>query len=329
MVLGLKNWKVALLLSIIVPTSLLVTFRLTGLLHGALTISETKMLESVKLDIERPDDMTDIKDDVNSTYTDAELVMDCSVFVDDLGGNILSMIVKVNVSVFRGFVSNLNLTFWEDFENSRLDFWSEDYWLTAYSHGENLSISDHVDFRRGSGLKAFLELRGENQSKGVYFDGFMDWWLSSPSNHTHHMELNVELIYFNGSVFKKIIQPLQLTIGPDNNNSPDLADSIQMGTTYSGLYLGVDDDVDFYKVNVPQERAFYVKADVEEEMHPHPDFEVLVYDPHGNFSGSSPHDYHHYLQFDANIGGEWLIETRVHWYYRGFYSLIVDFTTGT
>lgn len=322
------KWTAALLLAIIVPVSLLVAFRLTGLFHGPLSISESKVLEMAKLEVERPDDMADITEGVNNTYEDEYASINCSIFEYAIFDNILHMRLDLSAAIVQGFVSNINLTFWEDFEDSRIYF-GDDVIHGHLSYAENLSIGDYVEFHQKSGLKAFLELTGENQSKKVQFYHFMEWWLSSPQNYTHQMAINVEFIYFNGTVYREIIQPFQLILSLDNNNSFDTATQLAMQDYLAKQYIGGEDKADYYKVNVPQGYMIFIEAkaaDIDGEV---PSFYVLLYDPQKIQRVKSGWDYNVTIDYAPDIAGDWFVKVlRAFDWSSGYYNLSIHVISG-
>ena len=158
------------------------------------------------------------------------------------------------------------------------------------------------------------------------------WYLDTNNNQAHSLNVTAMLIYCKCTPSGPVEQPpIQtsafLNICPDDNNNQDTADPIQIGRTYSRLYIGPYDDVDFYKVNVSPGTGFYVCASADYYYSVVPDFTISVYDPYGNPRDTSPHGYYHNLGFVADIGGEWLIKASKYGNH-GYYSLIVDFLGG-
>lgn len=48
------NWKIVLLLSIVIPICLVTSFKLSGILHEPMAIAETAVLDVTKGEFERP-----------------------------------------------------------------------------------------------------------------------------------------------------------------------------------------------------------------------------------------------------------------------------------
>lgn len=263
-----RDWKALMFLSIALPVGLLVTFRFTGLTKQPTeTISEITTLDTIHWSGERPTDMTNIKESITG-FCEDETSLIHQIFVsfytpEDPGGRpALWLWVNESASVKLGFVSSLNFTFWEDYNGSGIQFIEFHSWLkgdTLYSHAENLSIIDHAHGVYDSGPKGFVALAGTNQPESVHFDGWLSWLLCSPTNRTHLMKVNMETVYFNGTVFKKVIQPFELRIGPDDNNSFEAADPLGNGS-HKALWLGGYDTVDYYCVHAEKGDTIYVNA---------------------------------------------------------------------
>lgn len=221
-----QKWKTLTLLSIIVPVGLLVSLRLTGILpepEGPI-IAETITLETVKWEIERPPGYINIWDNLESLYEE-EIKLWQEISIDDYyteswgygGSDYIALMINLTASLEAGFVNSVNITFSEDYGNSEIRFFEVQAWPKFYSHAENFSISDYAHHLWGSGLKAFMELTGVDHPKRVRFDGIVHWILRSPKDKTHLMEIATELVYYNGTAFKKIVQPFQLKIALGNN----------------------------------------------------------------------------------------------------------------
>lgn len=336
-----QKWKTFTLLSIIIPVSLLVSLRLAGILsepEGPITIAETTTLQTVKWKSERPYSHLNIRENARGLYK-KEIKLSQEILIDDYhteswgydGSDYVVLTINATATLQTGFVNSANITFREDSENSEIRFFEVQAWPKFYSHAENLSIIDYAHHLPGSGLKAFMELTGVNRPKSVHFDGIVHWVLSSSKNETHSMEIATELVYYNGTVYKKIVQPFQLQIAPDDNDGFETAQEIREGY-YPRLYIGpadVGDIRDYYKIYVAEGQR--IKVDVNGTAwswpilpNPSPNFNLYLYDPERNLVFASEREnYFQSIDFVANTTGFWFIEVRVVGDY-GFYSLTVS-----
>lgn len=336
-----QRWKPLTLLSIIVPVSLLVSLRLTGILSGPeqpITIAETITLETVKWESERSYGHIDIRENVRGLY-EKEIKLSQEISIEHYiakgwgweGLDYFTLVINLTADLQAGFVNNVNITFREDYENSMIEFFEVQAWPEFYSRAENLSIVDYEHFLWKKGLKAFMELVGENRPKSVHFDGIVHWVLSSSKNETHSMEIALELVYYNGTTYKKVVQPFQLKIAPDNNDGFETAQEIREGY-YPRLYIGpsdVGDIRDYYKIYVAEGQRIkvYVNGTAWSwpiSTNPSPYFGLYLYDPERNLVFASEREnYFQSIDFVANTTGFWFFEVRIHGSY-GFYSLGVS-----
>jgi len=313
-----RKWISLTLLSIVVPVALLTTFKITGVLREPATIAETKTLEPVEWEIERPSSTIDIDDTVKNLHNDGNVLIDSAVFIghyvnhfSDYGSSdFVNLLVNVTATLQAGFISSVNITFWEDYENSEAEFFEVNAWPKFYSHVENLSIIDYAHHLWGKGLKAFMELAEVNRPKSVDFGGIVHWILGSPQNHTNQMEVDVELVYFNGTAYKKTVQPFLLEIGPDDNNSFETADEVTV-EAYP-LYIGGYDTDDYYKIYVNQGYAISVYVNITSALIPN--IEIYLYDPEQNYKAHTSliaPPYYARLNFTADSSGYWFFRIRL------------------
>jgi len=323
----LKSWKVALLLSIVLPMGLLTTFRLSGILREPLTITENKTLDAVSWSMERPIASIDVKGLLIGVY-DEDVLANFTVFVDDYhdhfsdygGGDFMNMQVNVTAYISGGFIHSVNITFWDDYKGSFVEFFEEHAWPKYYAHVANLSIIRHEDWLIKPGLKAFVELASVNSPKSVSFSFFAHWVLRSPQNYTHQLEVRFELVYFKGTAYKKIVQPCLLKIGPDDNNSFEKAEEMVAGKTYK-FYIGPN-DVDYYKVYLNEGYTLNIKF-LNWQSIPITNCDLELYNPNRKLAAYSTHNYTHTITYQINYSGYWFL--RVNWLAgHGFYTLTLE-----
>jgi len=207
--------KVLFILSIIIPVGLLTSFRLTGILEGPITISETITLETIRWEFQRPDNATAtyINDVVEASYNNDGLTANPRIYilyyVDRPYGSYfdsLRMVFSINSTIINqdGFIESVYVVLNKD-QLCQID-WKE----TAF-HFENLSLVERVEGYKSS-TKAYVGLTGANHSDSVYFSSEISWDLLTPNNQSHQIRVAYELTYYSGTAYKKIIQPFELVI---------------------------------------------------------------------------------------------------------------------
>ncbi|MGQ9459969.1 MAG: hypothetical protein ACUVRA_01890 [Candidatus Bathyarchaeaceae archaeon] len=251
-----RDLKVLTLLAVVLPVSLLVSFRLAGILQEPKTIIETITLEAVEWEIERPDVIWGpINEIVQNTYTDDG----CSILFDILiasyitgpdrygGSDFLSLGAEVKANVSEGFVEGLRISFSENYSGSQIDILEQDFPIS-----ENLETRNVVDYVDGAGgigegLKGYVEADGVNKPSHVYYRIWVDWILRSPENESHEMEVSLQLTYNNGTAFKKVVLPIILKLSEDAGDTFETAKEISFGN-YTGWIRITTDPEDFFKV---------------------------------------------------------------------------------
>ncbi len=208
-----REMKALFILSIIVPVSLLVTLRLTGILQEPITISETITLETIEWEFQRPSQTVTLDDELKSSYSSDEISVAMRVLMgkysdDDPAFNYDYVTIGVTANLT---VTNLNSFVEGVYVVIRKDSQSTVNWMDTELHFENLSLAERVGGYSWN-THAYIKLTGVNHSSSVYLSAAFFWSLLTSNNQTHQMELAFELTYFNGTAYKKVIQPFQLKI---------------------------------------------------------------------------------------------------------------------
>jgi hypothetical protein len=192
----------------------LTTFKLTGILQEPST-PENITLETIKWELERPNQFIYIDEKLKATYTSDEISSTFHVIIgayDEnsvayLGADYVDMAVRMNSTITNpnGFIESVRIVLRKGSQPSLVD------WLLTYLNFTNLSV---IDLAHGGKnyQDAYIQLAGVNHTDRIYFSATAVWSLLTPNNQTHQMEAVYELTYYNGTVYKKIIQPFQLKI---------------------------------------------------------------------------------------------------------------------
>lgn len=206
----------ALILSVVLPISLFISFRLTGILQE--TITETITLETIRWEFKRPNQSVILNETLKSPYSNGEIstIMTVRIWKYDVDGLFLDDLVTITVSTNlttimpKSFVENVYIVLQTDYQ-------SPVGWIHTDFRFENLSLID-VEEWGWRGTKAYVNLKGMNHPKGAYFSGLPLYRLKTPNNQTHQLEVIFELTYYNGTAYKEVIQPFQLKFLGDEGN---------------------------------------------------------------------------------------------------------------
>jgi hypothetical protein len=206
----IKNWKTVFLLSIIVPVSLLATFKITGIIKEPMAITETVTLEAVgkQIVIEEPHKNEYHIFDINAPpFTNDEALFNLKTQVQfwwsrmKISSSHCILDMYMNASVNSGFIQSFFAVF-----NSSIG--SSLSWPEPEFDFQNLSLTQKAD-GRGS---AFVELAGINWPAEVSLHAEFVWGvLDDSENATNTLNAEFQLTYYNGTTFKKVVQPFSIT----------------------------------------------------------------------------------------------------------------------
>jgi hypothetical protein len=204
-----REWKALLVLSIVVPVGLLVTFRLTGVLKEPAKI-ENITLETVEYTFARPDRDVTIDERLDSMHSDVEVSANTFVLMGHYGesdpassySDWVTIRIEAGITLKgSGFVQGFEAVLNPDSPQSEID------WLELHFALANLSR-----VRTAQGHSALVKLVGVNQPSTIHFTAVLTWYLYGPKNQSHQMEVVCETTYFNGTVYKRLVQPFRLTL---------------------------------------------------------------------------------------------------------------------
>jgi len=217
--LNSREMKALFVLSIVAPVSILASLRLTRVLQEPRTISETITLEAVKWEFERPqpDQSIAIFDNLNVTYVGNGASVTFSLELRQyLNGSMswippgdwvdMKIVINATVTNHHGFVNDVFIVFQNDSQPSTAA------WLRTFFSFENLSLSDVKEERNPEAFtKGYVRLTGTSRPGQIHFSTVAHWFLlDASSDRAHQIVAVYELIYYNGTAYKKVIQPFQL-----------------------------------------------------------------------------------------------------------------------
>jgi len=114
---------------------------------------------------------------------------------------------------------------------------------------------------------------------------------------------------------------VELKLARDTNDIRANADRITSGI-YKRLYIGAYDQSDWYKVNVNQGHTISVAVD---RTVGYTDVYLAIYDPQGNFrKGTAYHSSNVYVNYRADVTGDWFIHVTPYDIYYGLYRLSLN-----
>jgi hypothetical protein len=287
-------------------------------------VSETVEADPVRWSLERPGGSVDLSEEAVSAFSNVETssvfnlsILDYEESDGSNGQDVFYMRVGVLCEASSGFIEDAHLKFQEDYAPSYVN-WKEKLYEAK---SENFSVIDCLDLLAGE-EKAVMTLRGLDQpSRASLKDAAVDWALCSPKNYTHVMSAMLELVYFSGTTYKKVIQSIEFRVYPDNDNTPETAEEIQNGT-YTRKCVGGYDHSDFYKIYRAEGQNINISVD--HSFSPGY-YNLYLFDPSMDQKAiDQSNEADKALSLMADSSGFWLIEIRSLYYDSSlFYSLEV------
>lgn len=205
------HFKVVFMLSVILPATLFTSLKLGGILGKQIAIAETITLNQVELEKPRATQRKNYFVE-SPSYSDGELSANFAIGIDVLGTLLNPMGVKINSTVTHpeAFIESISIIFHRDCQPSTIE------WLQNYFDFKNLFLLHMLSgytWDNASFKEAHVVLVGINNARDVSFYGALIWgFLTDDINQTHQMEVEYKITYYNGTVYKEIIQPFRLTL---------------------------------------------------------------------------------------------------------------------
>ena len=210
-----RSWKVALFLVVIVPVGLLATFRLTGVLHEPLT-PETITVDAVSWNMNRPAEYVILNEIVRNSYVDGAASANLSFIAwtyceDELSypyynkDHIKSGIIAT-VNVSEGFVYSVIVRFSMSDVYAFLDI-IEDPDFVKLDNLVKKEISNNIN-----SCEALLKTVAVNEASYCSLEIWVFWIFLDQNSADHLVTVDLEVTYFNGSVYKRVIVPIMLEV---------------------------------------------------------------------------------------------------------------------
>jgi len=206
--------KALLILSVAVPVALLTSFKLTGILPQ-IKITETKTLETIEWEFQRPDNYLAIEKTLRVPFVQNGLSATFNLMIDQyVPGSLMfrddwvyvTIMMNFTVTNPNAFIKSVDVTFSMD-NQSRLGMpVTRDVVYSA----ENLSLTGHSWSHEGT--KAYMSFEGTGRPKSAYLSAWDIWILISSFDQIHQLDVAYELTYYNGTVYNKVIQPFQIRV---------------------------------------------------------------------------------------------------------------------
>lgn len=214
-----KKWASLGLLSIIIPITLLVTFRLTGLQPEPQT-PVTVTVKEVSWNVTRPTIYPKyfiIDEQVENSYVD-DISADLTARVVDYRENVpgywlweggydeIDVRIVLTANVSEGFIHSVVIKLSEIDAQADVIIIDDEDWIQV----QNLKIDMLDDFSQQN--EAWVKAASINQPKDVGLHITAFWTFFDLNNMDHWITATAEVTYFNGSTWKSVVIPLRLGV---------------------------------------------------------------------------------------------------------------------
>lgn len=213
--------------------------------------AETVFLEPLNWQFERPDvvkggfqfNFDEIPNSpyysnvVSGSYFDAGTISE-SVFIDNTRYGSLYFFMNITVDLSQGFVQDVDMVTFNSFPSSHFTLGSDmDKVL------ENLTESN-------IGSRTLILANAVNHPRRVSMWLNPHLSLSSPDDQTEYSVIYTEVRYFNGTSYKNVIRPFNLTLIAYNNTSFESAEELEPSANPIGRIGGYGRTESFYKIHL-------------------------------------------------------------------------------
>lgn len=298
------------LAAVILPMSLLTTFKLVGIIPEPQT-PEIITLEPINWEMERPLYSMNVGEEIKNTYTDDGVTIEMGVFAahyskDDhfYDADLLEFSVFINAT--QGAILSSMIRYYPLDENAVLLI-IEDYRHTLILRNATATEMNKVGTNSS---EAYVAIKAFN--KPCYISSAALWMFYDKNSDAHQLLGELEILCFNGSVYKKIVTPIHLEVwAPEAGNDFETAKSISPGRylAYLDAYRDIED---YYVTWLEGGHVMNIQISYPDPYHL-ADFDLYLYDCNKELRASSCSlglGVTEHVTFIANYTGLWYI--RIH-----------------
>jgi len=326
-----RKWVAITLAAVILPMSLLTTFKLTGIIPESQT-PEIITVDAVNWNMTRslhPGGIYDIGETVENIYATNEVAVmlrvDVCSYVDDpdpvvgpyFGRDGVCFTLSANFSIPKGFGVSLVVKYLPADDNATVYVQTSNWAVIK----ENISVT---------GIKWFGTSENEAYTKAEILNSpccldTQAYWVFDDQNTIDHtLNVALEATYFNGTTYQKIVLPVALHIFPDAGNTINDPNVRSIGCgSYKACLCPIYDTSDFYKILVHESGKM---VDVHMKPPSDADYDLYYYDRNKNEQAHSTNRGNgimEWLAYPSDPLGDCYIEVRFYANCSGKYELEV------
>lgn len=249
--------------SILVPVGFFVGLKLSSV-QTNMAKPETITLPTAYWEMERPScTISNVSDHVKAFYADEVVSVNTNVLVgcylEYASGPLYNhrdgivLVTFINVSVTRGFIFSIGIRYMVD--NNFVLFldapWSN--WVETH----NVKIIE-ANTRGLNFIEAYMIAKALDSPCSLRIQA--NWIFYDQDNIKEHLlEITFEILYYNGTAYRKLVFPACLSMKVDAGNTFESAKTIILGNYTAFLGSGrPSDPVDYYKIQLQKEQLMEI-----------------------------------------------------------------------
>lgn len=205
-----RRWIAVTFVVVILPISLLTTFKLTHILPEVI-IAETIERDAVSWNMTRPMGDTAIDEEIKNVYCD-EASVELGIYLHSYHrdwsrygyNDTIAFRVVAATNTTMGFVYSVVIKF------SHVD----DYSMLFASH-ENYNRLENLDLKEKYSSatpqrEGYVVAVSINQPTDCFLEVEVDWVFIDSNDQNHKLDVTLEATYFNGTTYQRIVLPVTL-----------------------------------------------------------------------------------------------------------------------
>lgn len=209
------KWLSISILAVIIPVSLLTAFKITGIIPEPPTIAETITVDAVEWNMTRPKNYTCVDKIVENYYDDGLSRIKMYVHVTDytenseVFGDCIWFNVNVTAQAQEGFIHSMFIRLPKMGPNAVLYIHLLGPWPKIHNLKTKSIITEGTENH-----EAYICATRLDQPKSSSIEIIISWhFLDIKGNNLDHWTTPIlETIYFNGTVYRKVIIPIKIGV---------------------------------------------------------------------------------------------------------------------
>lgn len=265
--------------------------------------------------MERPTYFVEFNEKIKGDFCDDILSIDVRVFIycfEKILGffDIDNLIFAscVNMTMTQEHFASIRFAYEPATKNSTVYTGTNDWGLEA----SNVTI---MEMQKIGGYEDEAYIVSKVLNSPCYLKTQCYWAFWDSSTQKHELQIKLEVVYFNGTLYKKIVVPIVLWLWLDAGENFETARTIDAGTFIGSLHYQLD-YIDFYKIMLKEGETIDIKMTPKPHLDPNfaPDYDLYLYDPNEQLKASSctegdmPITEH--VTFTADSTGYWYIKVQ-------------------